>query len=542
MDMDHSATTNGDRPGGDAVLARYRLAEQRRRRWDAILKDAYRYTLPEFESGDGAEQADRGADRRATLYDSTGADALDEKAARTHGQLFPPFQQWMSIQSPKQGVETDSEETSALLERIRSAAVERFHDALDISNFHTEIAPALREAYVSLGCINVNFGSPDNPLNFEAVPISRVVPEEAPDGIPRTVFIKQQVRLRDMQVRYPAARLPERLRRERERDPDRSVAVLESNIWVPGDNAAGQDPFVDWSVWLLEDGGLILRDRLETERTIAFRVDKAPGEVMGRGPVLKALPEIKTANKIVELVLKNASIAVSGIWQAEDDGVLNPANIRLAPGTIIPKAVGSAGLTPLEAPGRFDVSQLILKDLQQRIRVAIKGPDLPPAAEGVRTAFELGERRADQTAVEIPQTLRLLNECYDRLVRRCLHILSHHSMAGSRYYIEPVDIDDRRVRLVPTSPMVRVQDEIAARTSFNGIAAIAQFAGPQQVARSVKVDDFARWWLKQSGFPADLVRTPAEIEDLDRQQDEAGLAALDGLAALAGTGEGGTDG
>lgn len=509
------------RSGEADVLARYRLAERRRRRWDAILKDAYRYTLPEFEGGDGGngdpQDATRGSDRRAVLYDSTGADALDEKAARTHGQLFPPFQHWMSIQSPTLSSGQAMEEHQALIDAAGAAAVDRFHDALDISNFHTEIAPAIREAYVSLGCINVNFGSPDNPLSFEAVPVSRVVPEEAPDGIPRTVFIRQAVRLRDLSVRYPAARLPDRLLRERARDPDQSVQVLEANIWVPGDMAAGDSAHVDWSVWLLEEGEAILRDRLETERTIAFRVDKAPGEVMGRGPVLKALPEIKTANKIVELVLKNASIAVSGIWQAEDDGVLNPANIRLAPGTIIPKAVGSAGLTPLEAPGRFDVSQLILKDLQQRIRTAIKGPDLPPSAEGVRTAFELGERRADQTAVEIPQTLRLLNECYDRLVRRCLHILSHQSMAGSRYYIEPLHVDDRRVRLVPTSPMVRVQDEMTASASLAGVGAIAQFAGPQQVARSIKLDDFTRWWLKQSGFPADLVRSPAELSELDLQ-------------------------
>lgn len=523
METNQSVPAPGVQTGSDAVLTRFRLAEQRRRRWDAILKDAYRHTLPEFETSDDGGEAERGTDRRITLYDSTGADALDEKAARTHGQLFPPFQHWMSIQSPKSDVQDDTGDADAMLERVRAAAVERFHDALDVSNFHTEIAPALREAYVSLGCINVNFGSPENPLNFEAVPIARVVPEEAPDGIPRTVFIKQQVRLREMAVRYPSARLPERLRREKDRDPDQTVQVLEANIWVPGDAATGQPAYVDWSVWLLEDGEAILRDRLETERTIAFRVDKAPGEVMGRGPVLKALPEIKTANKIVELVLKNASIAVSGIWQAEDDGVLNPANIRLAPGTIIPKAVGSAGLTPLEAPGRFDVSQLILKDLQQRIRNAIKGPDLPPAADGVRTAFELGERRADQTAVEIPQTLRLLNECYDRLVRRCLHILGHHSMAGSPYYIPPVHVDDRTVRLVPTSPMVRVQDEIAARNSFNGIGAIAQFAGPEQVLRSVKMDDFARWWLKQSGFPPDLVRTPQELAEVDLQRQQEAL-------------------
>ena len=75
---------------------------------------------------------------------------------------------------------------------------------------------------------------------------------------------------------------------------------------------------------------------------------KAPGEGYGRSPVMKALPDIKTANKVVELVLKNASIAVTGIWQADDDGVLNPAAVKLVPGAIIPKAVGSAGLAPLQ--------------------------------------------------------------------------------------------------------------------------------------------------------------------------------------------------
>ena len=90
---------------------------------------------------------------------------------------------------------------------------------------------------------------------------------------------------------------------------------------------------------------------------ISFRWVKGAGEIYGRSPVMTALPDIKTANKVVELILKNASIAVTGIWLADDDGVLNPANIKLVPGSIIPKAVGSSGLTPLQAPGRFDVSQ-----------------------------------------------------------------------------------------------------------------------------------------------------------------------------------------
>ena len=84
---------------------------------------------------------------------------------------------------------------------------------------------------------------------------------------------------------------------------------------------------------------------------MTFRWVKGAGELYGRSPVMTALPDIKTANKVVELILKNASIAVTGIWLADDDGVLNPANIKLVPGSIIPKAVGSAGLDAAAGAG-----------------------------------------------------------------------------------------------------------------------------------------------------------------------------------------------
>lgn len=489
------------------ILARYRLAAAQRRRWDSILADAYRLTLPEFESHAeagakrGPADPKRGEEVRTTLFDSTGAEALDDKAARTHGQLFPPFERWMDLQLPA-GL-GDDEAVGAR----REAVLERFHQAIEVSNFHTEIAPSLREAYVSTGCINVNFGTVENPLSFEAVPVARIALEEARDGVPRTIFLTLPVRLRDLMLRYPKARLPDAVRRRIDDTPDETVEVMEANIWeYPADGTARGH--IHWTVWLLQGETMILEDRLTAERTIAFRVDKAPGEVMGRGPVLKALPEIKTANKIVELVLKNASIAVTGIWQAEDDGVLNPANIRLVPGAIIPKAAGSSGLTPLEAPGRFDISQLLLNDLQARIRTAIKGPELPPMDEAPRTAFELSARRADHRAVEAPRTLRLLNELYDRLVRRCLYILSHHSMAGSPYYIAPAGLGEAAM-LTPTSPVVRLQQEMNATSGLAGLADLAGLIGPDALAGTVDFDATARWWLRKAGLPDGLLRPRA---------------------------------
>ncbi len=152
-----------------------------------------------------------------------------------------------------------------------------------------------------------------------------------------------------------------------------------------------------FNAMLIEGGNLVLLKHavLSDSPVLAFRWLKSPGEIYGRSPVMKALPDIKTANKVVELILKNASIAVTGIWQADDDGVLNIANIELKPGSIIPKAVGSQGLKPLEMPGRFDISQLVLGDLRTRINHALLADKLAPIASARMTATEVLERSAE---------------------------------------------------------------------------------------------------------------------------------------------------
>ena len=82
---------------------------------------------------------------------------------------------------------------------------------------------------------------------------------------------------------------------------------------------------------------------------ICFRWSKCAGEVYGRGPLINALSSIKTTNLTIQLILENAQMSISGIYQMEDDGVINPDTINLVPGTIIPKAMGSAGLQPIQA-------------------------------------------------------------------------------------------------------------------------------------------------------------------------------------------------
>ena len=77
----------------------------------------------------------------------------------------------------------------------------------------------------------------------------------------------------------------------------------------------------------------------ESTPFIVGRTTVIPGEVYGRGPLMRVLPDIKTLNKMAENSLKSAALAVAGVWTATDDGVINPYSITLAPGVVIP--VGS---------------------------------------------------------------------------------------------------------------------------------------------------------------------------------------------------------
>ena len=102
--------------------------------------------------------------------------------------------------------------------------------------------------------------------------------------------------------------------------------------------------------------------------------------------------------------------------------MLNPANIKLIPGSIIPKAVGSAGLTPLEAPGRFDVSQLVLDDLRKRIRHALMADALGQIDAPRMTATEVLERSAEMGRILGATYGRLQSELLTPLIQRGLAI------------------------------------------------------------------------------------------------------------------------
>jgi hypothetical protein len=480
------------------VLSRFRAAQSRRRPWESLWQDCYSYALPQRGSGFGSQfdPARRHAER---LFDGTATDAVEQLSASLLSQLTPPWSQWFGLVP---GYDIAAPERVLVSEEL-DHTTETMQGHFDRSNFAVEI----HQAFLDLTTIgSATLLLEEAPLGassafrLTAVPMSEMYFEAGPDDQILGQFRSRSLPLGTLRALFPDAHIAEEKSNQSSGDYQ-SLPILEA-VLPNGTDFLYTALLVDKP----SEATCLAYGTLATSPFISFRWLKGASEVYGRSPVMTALPDIKTANKVVELVLKNASIAVTGIWQAEDDGVLNPANIRLVPGAIIPKAVGSAGLTPLEAPGRFDVSNLMLDDLRGRIRHTLLVDRLGPVTGQRMTATEVLERSNEMS--------RLLGATYGRLQSELLTPLIVQAMRILRRRGEIPDIvlDGRTVSLQYRSPLARAQARDDVQNTLLWLETSAQLG--EQAMQAVDVAATARWLAERLGVPGQLVRDLSPVTDL----------------------------
>lgn len=491
---------------GDALHelnARYERARQRRRLWESLWQESYEYALPQRNSFAGSAA---GQNRMEKIYDGTALDAVDSLAASLLGHLTPPWTQWFGF---KPGPDLSPAETEALSPLLEQAArILQAH--FDRSNFMVEMHQCYLDLIVGgTAALVLEESEPGavSAFRFSAVPLNDIVLEEGASGMLDGSYRQMALTLAQIRARYPAADLPDVVLQAGEKDAQERFDVLESVLPV----AFGQYEFTALLRHAGHEPSMLRAATFSQSPVIAFRWLKAPGELYGRSPVMKALPDIKTANKVVELILKNASIAVTGIWQADDDGVLNPANIELTPGTIIPKAVGSAGLKPLEMPGRFDISQLVLEDLRRRIRHALLADKLAPVAAPRMTATEVIERSAEMSLLLGATYGRLQAELLTPLVQRAFAILRR------RGEVPDIRLDGRLVALDYRAPLARAQGQRNIQNTLSWIESVLRM-GPE-AASAIDFPAAARFLGEALGVPVDLIRQPLPLPEQEEAAD-----------------------
>lgn len=483
----------------DRVIARYQRAKERRSHWEGHWQECYEFALPQREGA--ITSATPGEKKGTRLFDATASDAVDQLSASLLSELTPPWSRWFAFKPGKDAPEETHHGITDALERAATILQGHF----DRSNFAVEMHQCYLDL-VTAGTACLMFEEApigeSSAFRFTAVPLSNVVFEESIGGKLDATFRRSELTVLQFNERFPSAAIKEDTDAQDNAASDQKIIVIEAVI----PSAKGYDYVAVRDTSVLETGArtVLKTGSYRTSPFINFRWLKAPGEVYGRSPVMKALPDIKTANKVVELILKNAAIAVTGIWQADDDGVLNPATIRLEPGTIIPKAVGSAGLTPLKPANDMNLSNIVLDQMRERIRHALMVDMLGQPNKPNMSATEVIERSHDMA--------RLLGATYGRLQSELLTPLALRAVTilQRRGEIAKFEIDGRVVELNYTSPLARHRAQREAAQMAEWITKV-NLLGPQalQLLDPIKA---ARHLASVYGVPADLLRSPEDME------------------------------
>lgn len=494
-----------------ATVKRSDSAFKNKSDWDGILRDVYEFALPMRNS---YEVQSKGAPKMDRVFDSTAIKSTNKFASQLQSKLVPPFQRWATFEAGPLIPPEIQDEVKAKLQEVEKKTFAAIHQ----SNFDVTVGEFFLDLASGTAAMLVLEGDDDNPVNFQAVPNAQVAIDEGPMGSVDGVFRKHNIKIRNITRTWKEAKLTDQLTKLMANDSEAEVEVIEATFFVDKDN--GYKYEVILKATKKEEEPVKLVDRKYNEHPwIVVRWIKAPGETWGRGPLMVALPDIKTLNKVKELVLKNASFAIAGVWTAADDGVLNPSTVRIVPGAVIPVASHGNGLTPLEFGGRFDVASLIIEDLQNSIRQALHDVSLPPVTGAVRSPTEIIER-----VKELQEDLgapfgRMMSEMIRPLLQRVINILQRKGVIDT-----PIKVDGLAVKATVTSPLAKMQALTEIEDAVRWLA-INKELGEQIVFQGIKVEDFPSWSGDKMGIDKALIRSRSERDQL---QEMAGQAAAQG--------------
>ena len=516
----------GKKMSVEELIKRSEVAQRKKDLFEDLYRDCYEFALPQRQLYGYWEGNSVGNKKMNRVFDSTAINSTQRFSNRLQSGIFPPQRKWCKIEPGNDIPPERKTEVQAVLDVYN----EKMFSVIKQSNFDIAIGEFLLDLSVGTACMLVLPGDDIAPINFIPVPMFLVAYEEGANGQVDKVYRKMRMKGESITQQWKDAELPPSVQQRIDSKPTDDVDLLEATTY---DAERG-----DWCYHVIDSSSReeIVYRRMKSSPWVISRYMKVAGEIYGRGPLITALPDIKTLNKTLELVLKNASLAISGVYTAADDGVLNPQTVRITPGAIIPVARNGGpqgeSLRALPRAGDFNVSQIVINDLRMNIKRILLDESLPPDNMSARSATEVVERMK-----ELAQNLgsafgRLINETMLPLVSRVLQVMDERGLIDL-----PLRVNGLEVKVTPVAPLAMAQnmEEINSVVQF---LQLTQSLG-NEGALAVKMGDLIDYLGDKLGVPAALRTSAAEraylIEEQRKlaQQDQAMMAMAGNQEAVA---------
>lgn len=512
------------------VIERFRFAKTRRATWDSHWQDLKELVRP--DANDFNRQTVPGYRRYDAIYDGTAIDANEELASGLHSYLTSPIERWFElgvVEGDKGWI--DDPDSLDWLETVSDIIYAYYADPRSNMN------PVLHEGYLDIGAFGSLVLSQEwdysggGHLLFKSYPLADCYYLENNQGVVDTMFRYYQWTGKQVVDEFGTVPLKlDKLIRQKG-GMDRSFKIIHGVYPRHDRNTRGVlSTDKKWaSVYVCEDTMELLEE--SGFDSFSFHVSrwiKIAGEVYGRGPAMKCLPDIKSLQVMEKTLLKAGQKAVDPPLVVPDDGFLLP--IKTAPGSLIFKEPGAEKLEVLKFEGNLEFGLKHGEQKREYIRKCFYMEWLKMQKENKEmTATEVVDRRDEKLRLLAPMLGRQQSELLGPMIARTYHLLSKNG----RIPQAPAMLQRRKLGLTYISPAARAQMGVRAQQMSQYMQDLLPMAQIKpEVMDAIDTDEMARQYALVRGVPRSILRNKAQLTAMREQQ-----AKMQQIQQMAGVAE-----
>ncbi|QTO42179.1 portal protein [Burkholderia latens] len=498
---------------GESLAKRLDALKAKRQPHELVWRECFMFTDPVRASGLDGPMMDANQIAQAVrlIFDSTATDAKRTLEASIMSGMTPANSLWFSM--TVNGADEDGE-------RWLDSASQILWQNIHSANFDSEAADAVADGMAGWFMLYIDENRDSGGLYFEHWPMScGFCAASRPGGTVDTVFRVYQLTAQQCVREFsrPGDMLPKEIVDKAEKQPDELIdlcqAIYPRDVHVVGALRAKNMPIA--SVTFVCNQKQVVRESGYHEMPVVVaRWKKIPNSVYGVGPLLDALPDIRTLNDVVKLEYANLDLAVSGMWIAEDDGVLNPRTVKVGPRKVI-VANSVDSMKPLQPSSNFMLAETRIEKLQGQIRKTLMADQLQPQDGPAMTATEVHVRVDLIRQLLGPIYGRLQAEYLQPLIARCFGL----AYRAGVFPPAPDSLGGRNFAVQYQSPLARAQklEEVTAIERFFGDATLIAQVKPEALD-NIDGDEAVRQTAKGLGVPDGILRTSDQVAQYRKQK------------------------
>lgn len=492
---------------------RFQKAKANWETWRPMYEEAMAFAFPNFNPW--PLDAFEGRKKNAHCYDITAGNSLKRLISRLHATLTPPGQLWFELEA---GEYIQDPQERKNLNSFLQLFTNIIFKTLNDSNFDLVISELYQLLTIGIGgMMAFETGDKDDPVIFKSCSIDRIYPEgNAFDQI-KTVWREfKKIYGQDILQLWPDAKIPDRIKMKMDQDPLSVFQFAEGVIHDP-DSKKFRVVVFDCDQQTKE----FLVDRwTESSPWIVARWGKQVDEVGGRGPVIDALPTIRSLNVLVETILRNVALSTSPPWLAASDGVFNAHNFQIAPNKVIPvsrqQSFAEGPLKRLDVASDITMGNLEVNYLATMIKDCLFDMPVRPIDSPSQTATEIMIRQ-QQFLEEIgPAFGRLAVELLPPIIERMVYVLQRVGKIPNS-----IKIDKKNINVRFKSPLLKSADMQKITNLQNYAGVMQNIVGPELSIASINVAELPNWIGEKLDVDELLIKKPAEIRALIAQTQQA---------------------